>query len=655
MTKLFVTDLDGTLLPQGTKVSERNIVAAQRAAAAGVTVTIATGRMYPAALPVAQQLGIDAPIICYNGALICTTSGKELYHQYLAPQTVRSLVDFFHQNGWYLQTFSPDELYFASYDENAKAYEADQHVKGQVVGWDGLKERDQNICKAFSVTKDAEETRKRMDILEQQFPGEITLVQSNPCIIEIVAPNVSKADGIRHLADQMGISMREVMAIGDGQNDLSMLEAAGKSIAMGNAVAEVQKICQLHTGRCADDGWAEAIDQYVLKDVTGQKERTNMKTIKVGIIGMGFIGRQHVEALRRIPGVEIVAITDTNEASGRKACEELFIPHHYTDYKEMLEKEDLDAVHNCTPNQLHYAINKDIIAHGIHVYCEKPLANTSEETEELVQLAKEHNVYAGVNFNYRQNAIVRQMHERIHDEKQAWGRTYLVRGHYLQDWMMYDTDYNWRVVPEIGGPSRTVADIGSHWFDTVQYILGQRIVRVFADLEIVLKQRKKARKAVETFQEASEDMAYDLVDVQNEDMAFVMVEFEDGTKGQVTLSQLTGGHKNDLEVSVDGSRYSMTWRQENADKLLVEDRREGSTIRYAGAEFLSGDAVRYASLPSGHAVGWADAFRNGMREFYRTVRDGAPQNYASFADASRIVKIVEACMKSSREGRWVEV
>ncbi len=378
-----------------------------------------------------------------------------------------------------------------------------------------------------------------------------------------------------------------------------------------------------------------------------------MKTTKAGIIGMGFIGRQHVEALRRIPGVEIVAITDTNEESGKRICEELFIPRHYTDYMAMLDNEELDVVHNCTPNQLHYSINKEVIRRGINIYCEKPLANTSVETDELVKLAAEHHVFAAANFNYRQNAIVRDMHERIQHEN--WGKTYMVRGHYLQDWMMYDTDYNWRVIPEIGGPSRTVADIGSHWFDTVQYIMGQKIVRVFADLEIVLKKRKKALKAVETFKEASADTEYESVDITNEDMAFVLVEFADGTKGQVTLSQITGGHKNDLEIALDGSNYSMTWRQENADKLLVEDRRKGSTVSYAGAEFLTGDAVRYASLPSGHAVGWADAFRNGMREFYRSVREGAEPNFVSFADAGYIVKIVEACMKSSREQRWVDV
>ncbi len=264
MTKLFITDLDGTLLPNGTKVSAKNIEAAQKAAAAGVTVAIATGRMYKAALPVAHQLGIEAPIISYNGALIKTTSGKELYHRYLEPEVVTDLADFFQEHGWYLQTFGTDELFFAEYDKNAQEYEQDQQVKGKVVGWDGLKKNNSSVCKAFSVTGSGEETHKRMTVLEEHFHGRVSLVQSNPRIIEIVDAKVSKADGIRRLAEHLGISMREVMAIGDGQNDLAMLKAVGQSIAMGNAIAAVKEVCQYSTGSCEKNGWAEAIYKYVL-------------------------------------------------------------------------------------------------------------------------------------------------------------------------------------------------------------------------------------------------------------------------------------------------------------------------------------------------------------------------------------------------------
>lgn len=379
-----------------------------------------------------------------------------------------------------------------------------------------------------------------------------------------------------------------------------------------------------------------------------------MKTIKVGIIGAGFIGRQHIEAIRRIPGAVVTALVDTNPEQGKRLCEELAIPGCYQDYMEMIEKEQLDVVHNCTPNHLHYEICRKLMEKGIHVYCEKPLANTSEESGELCRLAREKGILAGVNFNYRQNAIVREMHERINGQENDWGQTFLIRGHYLQDWMMYDTDYNWRCIPELNGPSRTIADIGSHLFDTVQYITGHRIVRVFADIQTVLKKRKKSIVDRKTFETRTAD-GYELVDIDSEDFALILVEFDNGIRGQLTLSQITGGHKNDLCVAVDGSRYSMMWEQEKPDKLQIGSREEGNITRYAGPEMLRGDAVHYGALPSGHALGWTDAFKNGIQEFYRTIRDGSDTNYATFEDADYIVRIVVACLKSAEEKRWTEV
>ena len=383
-----------------------------------------------------------------------------------------------------------------------------------------------------------------------------------------------------------------------------------------------------------------------------------MKKMRIGIIGAGMMGKQHTEAARRIPGVEVVALADADMKLAEKTCKELCIPGCYGDYKEMLEKEQLDVVHNCTPNSLHYTINKDIIARGINVYCEKPLANTSEETSKLVRLADEAGVKAGVNFNYRQNAIVREMNERIQHTgeniAENWGHTFMVRGQYIQDWMMYDTDYNWRCDKAVGGGSRTIADIGSHWFDTVQFITGKKITRVYAELYTALEQRKRFRTQGITFASQSGD-DFELVDIDTEDAAFILVEFEDRVKGAVTLSQISGGHKNDLEISIDGSNYSMTWKQEEADKLWIGDRKLGTVKKYAGAEMLRGDALRYATLPSGHPVGWADALRNGIREFYSAVRGSDKINYASFADGDYIVRIVEACLRSDREKKWVEV
>lgn len=376
------------------------------------------------------------------------------------------------------------------------------------------------------------------------------------------------------------------------------------------------------------------------------------KTIRTAIVGAGMMGRTHTEALRRIPGVEVIALADSNKAQAEQTCDELFIPGCYEDYREMLAKESPDTVHVCTPNFAHYEVCKAAIMAGVNVYCEKPLANTSSETAELCALAQAYNLLCAVNFNYRHNAIVQEMRERI--VAKDWGRTFLIHGTYIQDWMMYDSDYNWRCVPQLGGKSRTVADIGSHWFDTVQFITGQKIVRVFAKLMTVLPQRKKFITQANTFQKQSGD-SYELVDIDTEDAAFILVQLKDGTMGSLVLSQVSAGYKNGLTVSVDGSRYSMTWNQETPDRLYLGSRENGVTYVQAEAAALHGAAQRYATLPPGHVVGWNDALRNAIQSFYEELRAEPNNRFARFADGDRVVRIVEACLVSNEREQWVDI
>ena len=376
------------------------------------------------------------------------------------------------------------------------------------------------------------------------------------------------------------------------------------------------------------------------------------KIICAGIVGAGMMGRTHTEALRRIPGVEVVALADRNLELAKKTCEEMCIPGCYGDVGQMLAHEKLDAVHICTPNFVHFEGCKMAIEAGINVYCEKPLANTAAETAELCALAREHGVLCAVDFNYRHNAIVQEMHERVTAE--SWGQTFLIHGTYIQDWMMYDSDYNWRCVPELGGKSRTVADIGSHWFDTVQFITGKKIVRVYAKLMTVLPQRKKFTTQAATFQKQSGD-TYELVDIDTEDAAFILVQLEDGTMGNLVLSQVSAGYKNGLTVSIDGSNYAMTWNQETPDRLYIGDRERGTTCIQASAGVLHGAACAYATLPAGHVVGWNDALRNAIESFYEELRGNANERFARFEDGDRIVRIVEACLTSNESGQWVEV
>ncbi len=263
--KLFVTDLDGTLLPTGTKVSDRNIQAVRDAAAAGITVTIATGRMYRAALPVAEAIGVNVPIITYNGALIRTVEGETLHSISLEPELVREAADFFEERNWYLQGYSNDTLYMPVYNECSEYYETAQKVKGHVVGWDGLREHRDRVSKMLCISADAAETQARLVECRNYFKGRLDVVSSNPRYLELTPPGVSKASAMEFLAERMGITRAEIMAIGDSGNDLPMLKAAGKSVAMENALPEVKAACDYTTGSCEDDGFAEAIYRYALK------------------------------------------------------------------------------------------------------------------------------------------------------------------------------------------------------------------------------------------------------------------------------------------------------------------------------------------------------------------------------------------------------
>ena len=262
--KLLATDLDGTLLRGGKPVSAGNIAAARAAAKAGTIVTIATGRMYRAALPVAEALGLDVPIITYNGALIKSTSGKVYYEQYLDEELCRRITDFAAARGWYLQTYSGDGLYYSDYGEFSRRYEHSQKVIGEDIGYEGMRNKVSQMYKMLIITPDPAVTQDWMAQLNAEFGDSVTLTQSSADFIEIISPGVSKASALVKLAGLMDIDISETMAIGDANNDLPLLRAAGFSVAMGNATDDVKAIANAVTGNCDDDGWAQAINQYVL-------------------------------------------------------------------------------------------------------------------------------------------------------------------------------------------------------------------------------------------------------------------------------------------------------------------------------------------------------------------------------------------------------
>jgi len=379
--------------------------------------------------------------------------------------------------------------------------------------------------------------------------------------------------------------------------------------------------------------------------------------IQVGIVGTGFIGPAHIEALRRLGFVEVVALCDASLADATQKARALGVPHAYGSVDELLAHPGLQVVHNCTPNHLHAAINRQILRAGKHVFSEKPLCMTSDEARELVALAEEAGVMHGVSFVYRQFAMVQQAASMNRSGKV--GRLFSVYGSYLQDWMQLETDYNWRVDAAVGGASRAVGDIGSHWCDTLQFVTGKRITQVMADLSIVWPTRKVSPSAA-TFSSASASEAREDRPVTTEDAASVLIRFEDGSKGCFSVSQVSAGRKNRLSFEINGSECSLGWDQEIPQQLWIGHRQQPNQTLTDDPGLMSPDVAASAHFPGGHIEGWPDAFKNMMLNFYSAVKVGKmpareEANFASFHDGANVMFIIDAILQSHAQQKWVTV
>jgi len=383
-----------------------------------------------------------------------------------------------------------------------------------------------------------------------------------------------------------------------------------------------------------------------------------MKKLKAGIIGMGFIGVCHIDAIRRIGFAEVAALSDLNhELAGRKA-EEYNIPKCYKTADEMIADEEIDIIHNCTPNYLHKEINEKIIKAGKHIFSEKPLGMNSSESEEMLKLlASNKNIIHGVNFNYRMNPLVQDMKHKI--KEGIIGTPKLVHGSYLQDWLLFETDYNWRIEPEISGPSRCIADIGSHWMDIVQHVLDAKIVEVCSDLVTTLPVRKKPKVQVEAFA-ANTSTEYEEKEITTEDYGAVLFKMDNGVRGVYYVSQVSAGRKCHFNFEVDGTKASMYWNQETADHMWMGFRDKDNRQIIRNPLFMAPGARQYTYMAAGHPEGWNDALKNNVYSFYRFVADGRvmgkdPCDFATFEDGHYIMKLTEAILMSSKKRQWVEV
>lgn len=385
-----------------------------------------------------------------------------------------------------------------------------------------------------------------------------------------------------------------------------------------------------------------------------------MKRIGMGLVGAGFVGPHHLDAVRRLGYVDVVAIAGSSDASARAKADALGVPRAYGSFEALLDDPDIQVVHNATPNHLHFPVNMAAIAKGKHVVSDKPLAMTAAEAKQLLDAATKAGIVHAVTFNYRGNPLVQQARQLI--ASGAVGAPRFVHGQYLQDWLLKDTDYSWRLEPDKGGASSALGDIGSHWCDLAQHISGARITEVLADITTSIPKRKKPLGSREAFAAGGKDEQFELVDIKVEDLASVLVRFDNGAKGSFSVGQICAGHKNDLIVEVCGSISSLKWRQESQNELWIGHRDRANELLQKDPGLLDPSVQRYAHLPGGHQEAWADAFCNLMRDIYgfiaegRSPKDPHPPAFATFEDGYRANVVVEAILQSAAAGSvWTRV
>ncbi len=379
------------------------------------------------------------------------------------------------------------------------------------------------------------------------------------------------------------------------------------------------------------------------------------KRVKAAIFGTGFIGRVHLEALCRLGFVEVCALATADNDQADRLAQEYGVETVVSDYRRILDDPEIQVVHICTPTALHAGMVKQALLAGKHVLSEKPLATSVAEACELVALAKEKGVRNCTNHNLRYYPLVQQMRKMC--ESGELGEILVVQGTYSQDYLLYETDWNWRLNSADSGPSCAMADIGSHFCDMTEYVTGLRITELCADLNTFHPKRKRPKGWVETFSGKTQKVQeYEEMAIDTEDFGAVLLHIGDRARGSFTAGQVMSGRKNRLNIEIFGSKAAVAWDQERPEELWIGNRNSYNQILLKDPSLLHPEARPFADLPAGHAEGYDDTFKNVFRRFYKSVEDPSvvPQ-YPQFEDGLRQLIIVEAELASNRSRGWVDV
>jgi predicted dehydrogenase len=379
------------------------------------------------------------------------------------------------------------------------------------------------------------------------------------------------------------------------------------------------------------------------------------ETLGIAIFGTGFASRVHLETVRRLGRIHVRGIASSDPERARDFGAEFGVKTVVADYRKLLEDREVNAVDICSSNALHYQMAKDAIEAGKHVICEKPLATSVDDARKLVTLAAKTQLRNCTCYNLRYYPLVQQM-RRMREEGEL-GDILAVQGTYSQDWLLRDTDWNWRIDTKDNGPSRAMADIGSHWCDMAEHVTGLRMTALCADLQTFHKTRKRPLARFETFGgKVARPQDYTQVPIDSEDFGAVLFRMGERTRGAFTVSQVSAGRKNRLSLEVYGTKQSVAWDGERPNELWIGMRDEPNRMIIRDPSLLSPGARDYADLPGGHAEGYADTFKQLFRLFYRSVEDsGAGVDYPAFTDGLRQMELIEAALTSNREHAWVKV
>lgn len=383
-----------------------------------------------------------------------------------------------------------------------------------------------------------------------------------------------------------------------------------------------------------------------------------MKPLGMGLVGPGFIAAHHLDAVRRLGNVEIVGIAGSSLDSARKRARELNAGQAYASYQDLLADPAIQVVHNTTPNHLHKEVSLAALRAGKHVISDKPLASSAQESRELFEAARDAGVAHVITFNYRGHALVQQARTMV--AKGKLGAPVFVHGRYLQDWLTDERTYSWRLDPKRGGASSALGDIGSHWCDLAEHVTGSRITAVLADLHTAVPVRQAPAESTKAFAKSKSAQRRE-VKITSEDIASVLLRFDNGARGCLIVGQVLPGHKNDLRLEVNGRLASVAWQQEAPNELWLGHHAQANAVLAKDPATLDPLARGYAHLPAGHPEAWADAFRNLIADAYDWIRRGGtpdtkPPALPTFADGYRNSLVIDAMLRShAAGGTWQDV